>query len=69
LDNGRFSFAEVYELSEDYPPLCGGATMSEAEKAKTDKPETKATDEGHLSAPPRKEKIVEPVASRAAHYS
>ncbi len=43
--------------------------MSEAEKTKTEKPETNPTNDAHLSAPPRKEKIVEPVASRAAHYS
>jgi hypothetical protein len=43
--------------------------MSEAEKAKPEKPETNPTDEGHLSAPPRKEKSVEPAVSRAAHYS
>ena len=43
--------------------------MSEAEKARPEKPETYPIDEGHLSAPPRKEKRVEPVASRAAHYS
>jgi hypothetical protein len=43
--------------------------MSEAEKAKPEKPETNPTDEGHVAAPPRKEKRVEPIASRAAHYS
>jgi hypothetical protein len=43
--------------------------MSEAEKAKPEKPEANPTNEAHLSAPPRKEKSVEPVVSRAAHYS
>jgi hypothetical protein len=43
--------------------------MSESEKTKPEKPETNPTDKGHLPTPARKEKLVEPVASRAAHYS
>jgi hypothetical protein len=43
--------------------------MSDTEKAKSEKPETRPTDDGYLSPTPTKKKIVEPVVSQASHYS
>ena len=47
----------------------GELTMSDTEKAKSEKPETRPTDDGYLSPTPTKKKIVEPVVSQASHYS
>ena len=43
--------------------------MPETEKAKAEKPETRPTDDGFLTPTPPKKKIVEPVVSRASHFS
>jgi hypothetical protein len=43
--------------------------MSETEKTKAEKPETRPTDDGYVSPPPSKKKIIEPEVSRASHYS
>ena len=47
----------------------GELTMSDTEKTKTEKPETRPIDDGSLTPTPPKTKIVEPVVSRASHFS
>jgi hypothetical protein len=43
--------------------------MPETEKAKPEKREVRPTDDGYLTPTPPKKKIIEPVVSRASHYS
>ena len=47
----------------------GELTMSDTAKTKTEKPETRPIDDGYLTPTPPKTKIVEPVVSRASHFS
>ena len=68
-DNRRFRLPIYANCAMTRRVVRWGAAMSETEKARSEKPEAKPTHDGQLSAPPRKEKSVEPVASRAAHYS
>ena len=43
--------------------------MSEPEKTKLEKSESRPTDDGYLPPTPPKKKIVEPEVSRASHFS
>jgi hypothetical protein len=47
----------------------GELTMTETEKTKPEKPETRPTDDGFLSPTPPKKKLIEPAVSRASHFS
>jgi hypothetical protein len=54
--------------SEGSRVAVGELTMPETEKTKPEKPETRPTDDGYLTPTPAK-KIIEPVVSRASHFS
>jgi hypothetical protein len=47
----------------------GELRMPETGKAKAEKPETRSTVDGYITPTPPKRKVVEPVVSRASHFS
>ena len=55
--------------ADDPADAAGELPMSETEKTKAEKPEARPTDDGYVSPPPSKKKIIEPEVSRASHYS
>jgi hypothetical protein len=70
MGRGSFSFAGLAQIEASLPRVAlGELTMPETEKTKSEKPETRPTDDGYLTPTPPKTKIVQPVVSQASHYS